>query len=360
MRSIINIVKISLLSLLVAACNKETEKQEQTSDLPSFTTFALKTDTLNYNLTLPGDLNPYDQVTLYAKVEGFISELLVDRGDEVEKGQVLAKIDAPEMEQQYLAAKSNEREVLERLNYSAENYQSLKNAAKTDGAVSTMELEQAKSKFVGDSAALNAAKAEVLATKQLKDYRIITAPFKGVITRRMISPGALVGPGKKEALFHLSREDKLRLEVAVPDKHGSSLPLNSTASFQASNRPGEKFDVQLSRSSKSLDPKLRSLLVEFDVDNPDQKLSAGSYVDVDLNLNRSYPTFQVPQSSIIETRKNIFVARVTDNKVDLVPVITGISTAQNTEVFGDLEEDDQIIEKGNTTLKDGMEVNAEN
>lgn len=356
MKTILNILKLSLLSLLFVACNQTEKEEHKTSEKPMVETILLKSDTLKYELNLPGDLKPYDQVTLYAKVEGFIDEMSVDRGDKVEKGEVLARIDAPEIEQQYLAAKSRERELLQKLNFSSENYRSLKEAAETEGAVSSIELEQAKARFIGDSASLNAAKAEVAASKQLNAYRTIKAPFKGVITKRMISPGALVGPGQEESLFHLSREDKLRLEVAVPEKHGASIPLGSKSFFRVNNKPNERFPIKIARSSEVLDPELRSLMVEFDVDNPDFKLSSGSYAEVDLNLNRSYPTLQVPQSSLVKNRKDVFVAKVKDNKVELVPVITGVSTSEEIEVFGDLNRGDQIIEEGNTTLKDGMEV----
>lgn len=356
MKTLFTLFKFSVLSLLFVACTNVKKQQENTPDKPSFTVVNLKADTLDYDLNLPGELKPYDQVTLHAKVEGFIREILVDRGDEVQKGQVLAVIDAPEIEQQYLAAKSREREILERLNFSKQNYQSLKNASKTEGAVSSIELEQAKTKFVGDSAALNAAEAEVSAARQLSEYRTIVAPFNGIVTQRMVSPGALVGPGRNESLFHISREDQLRLEVAIPGKHGGSIPLGSKASFRVNDRPGERFLVTLSRSSKVLNPELRSLIVEYDVDNSNLKLNAGSYVEVDLNLHRSYPTFTVPQSSIIRTRKERFVARVVDGFVQLVPVTTGVIVHQNIEIFGDLNESDKIIKKANSAIRNGIEV----
>lgn len=356
MKNIVSLLKISLLSLLFVACSTGQKEEDTSISKPSFTVFNLKKDTLDYNLNLPGELKPYDQVTLHAKVEGFISEIKVDRGDEVEKGQVLAVIDAPEIEQQYLAAKSREREILERLNFSQQNFQSLKNASKTEGAVSSIELEQAKTKFVGDSAALSAAKAEVAAAKQLSGYRTITAPFKGIVSQRMVSPGALVGSGKSESLLHIAREDKLRLEVAIPGKHGSSIPLKSTAHFRLNNRPGEIFSAKLSRSSKVLNPELRALMVEFDVDNSEQNLNAGAYVEVDLNLHRSYPTFNVPQSSVIRSRKELYVARIVDERVQLVPITTGVSTSQAIEIFGDLKEGDQIIKKANSAIRDGNEV----
>src|SRR5699024_932671 len=139
MKKIKNMLVTSMMCLLVMACNTSEEKEETGPVKPAFTVFNLKADTLDYDLSLPGELKPYDQVELHAKISGFIAEIHVDRGDEVEKGQTLAFIEAPEIEQQYLATKSRERELLERFNFSSQNYRSLKNASQTEGAVSNIE-----------------------------------------------------------------------------------------------------------------------------------------------------------------------------------------------------------------------------
>jgi|SRR5690625_209336 len=353
---------ILLLSVLFQACSQaNAEKPDQSltqSDLPVYQTIRLKNDTLNYRLTLPGDLLPYEQVTLYAKIEGFVRELNVDRGDQVEKGQVLAVIEAPEVEQQFLSAKSKEREILEKLSFSSQNYKYLQKAASVDGAVSAIEVEQARSRFMADSAAWNAVKAEVSAAEHLSKYRTITAPFSGIVTERMVSAGALVG-GEKQALFNISREDKLRLTVAIPGKHANALQAGATADFSVNAYPGKLFPIVLSRSSKVLNQNLRSSIVEYDVENAQGLLNAGDYADVNINFTRNTGSLRVPANAIINSKTGKFVAKVNAGKTELIPVITGISYEGKIEVFGDLQEEDEIIARANSALKDGLEVRTE-
>lgn len=360
MKHYIKFISFVLISFLFFSCGNNSEDPKTKthgSARVAYQVTDVKQDTLHYELTLPGELKPYDEVTLYAKIEGFVKNLKVDRGDQVKKGDLLLVIDAPEIQQRLLAAQAKKREITEKLSFSAQNYKRMKEAAKVDGAISSIELEQAKAKFLGDSASLSAVKAEVAATAQLSGYREIRAPFDGVITNRMVSPGALVGSGK-EPLLQLSREDKLRLVVAVPSKHANALPLSTKASFTVNSDPGKEFPVSLSRSSKVLDPKLRSLMVEFDYDNLENELNAGSYAQVHLALERNEPSLKVPASSIINTKTNTYVAKVNSGIVQLVPVVTGITQGKSVEIFGNLNAGDQIILKANSTLKDGMRVEA--
>lgn len=359
MKSYIKFFGLILLSIIVTACSQasaeKADSSESENSKPTYKVTSLKADSLNYELNLPGDLLPYDQVTLYAKVEGFVRDINVDRGDKVEKGEVLAFIEAPEIAQKYLSAKSKEREILEKLSFSTQNYKYLEKASSVDGAVSNIEVEQARSRFMADSAALNAVKAEVSAAEHLAKYRTITAPFSGIITDRLISSGALVG-GERQALFKLSREDKLRLSVAIPGKHAKALQPGTKAEFSVNGYPGKRFSVELSRNSKVLNPELRSSMVEYDVDNSEDLLNAGDYADVNINLQRNSTSWQVPVSSIINTKTGTFVAKVISGKVQLTPITTGITYKRKIEIFGDLENQDQVITDAKSTLKNGLEI----
>lgn len=359
MKSYIKFFGLIVLSILFTACSQanaeKSDSSESENSKPVYEVTHLKSDTLKYELNLPGDLMPYDQVTLYAKVEGFVRDINVDRGDQVEKGEVLAFIEAPEIAQKYLSAKSKEREILEKLSFSAQNYKYLEKASSVDGAVSTIEVEQARSRFMADSAALSAVKAEVSAAEHLAKYRTITAPFSGIITDKLISSGALVG-GERQALFKLSREDKLRLSVAIPGKHANALQPRTKADFSVNGYPGKRFPVELSRNSKVLNQELRSSMVEYDVDNSEGLLNAGDYADVKVALRRNSSSWQVPIGSIINTKTSAFVAKVVSDKVQLIPVTTGITYNQKIEIFGELEDQDQVITSANSSLKDGMEI----
>src|SRR5690606_13592765 len=182
-------------------------------------------DTARYTLALPGQLHPFEEVKLYPKVSGFIRDLYVDRGSYVKKGQLLARLDAPEITQRYGAAAAKQREVMERLTYSRQSYERLLWASATPGAVAALELEQAKAKVMSDSAAYESLKAEMASASQLASYLEIRAPFQGVITSRTASPGALVG-ANDHPLFTLAQQDRLKLVVAIPEKHARALAEN--------------------------------------------------------------------------------------------------------------------------------------
>ena len=361
MKFYIKSISFSLLTLLLMACgNAENKAKKEDKPLkPTYQVTNVKSDTLKYKLSLPGELKPYEEVTLYAKIEGFVEKLNVDRGDLVKKGEILLNIEAPEIQQKLLAARAKQREIAEKLSFSAQNYQRMNRASEVEGAISSIELEQTKTRFMGDSAALSAVKAEVAAAAQLAGYRNIKSPFDGVITSRMVSPGALVGSGK-EPLLKLAREDKLRLVVAIPSKHADALSANTKASFTVNGAPGKKFPVSFSRSSRALDPELRSLMVEFDYDNSANILSAGAYAQVHLQLRRNQPTLKVPASSIITTPTQTLIAKVKSGKIQMIPITTGISKDGMIEIFGNLDSGDQVVLKGNSTLKNGMAIEAVN
>ncbi|MBC9794971.1 efflux RND transporter periplasmic adaptor subunit [Sinomicrobium weinanense] len=351
---------LAVFTVLAVSCN--TDKQDPVTkaspgkeNVISLSTIKAKKDTVSYTLSLPGELYPYESVTLYAKIEGFVDKLYVDRGSQVKKDQLLATLDAPEIAQHYLAARAKQREVFQKLNFSEANYRRMLDASRVEGAVSTLELEQANTRFLGDSAAHNAIQAEMEAAEELQNYTRVKAPFSGVITRRPVSPGTLVG-NTEEPLFDLARQNKLRLVVAIPEKHAQAIQDSVTAVFTVNSLKNRTFRAGFSRSSVALDPQLRSLMVEFDVDNPGQVLKAGSYARVQLNFRRSTPSVRVLQSSIIRTKSENYVARVIENKINLVPVDIGLGSGGWTEISGAIEAGDIIVKQGSTSLTEGMPV----
>ncbi len=359
MKNIIKVFSLFLLIGLWGACGEpasdEVKMASTAPATPKYAITTVKNDTLEYEINLPGNLKPYEQVVLYSKVEGFVTNLRVDRGDYVRKGQLLMKIDAPEIQQQVLAARAKLQELMEGFHFSKTNYQRIKEAASIEGVVSAVRLQEAKTQYMADSAALQYGKAQVQTASQLLAYTHITAPFNGVITDRYVSPGALVGSGTKP-LVQINREDKLRLTVSVPAQHARALNPETKATFTVNSFPGTEFQVQLSRSSHALDPELRSMKVEFDYDNAQGLLNGGDYASVNLKLKREQGTLQVPSTSIIRTQSDIYIAKVVDSRVELVPVVTGLTIDGNIEVFGNIQAGDTVILKGNSTLESGMEI----
>jgi membrane fusion protein, multidrug efflux system len=347
-----------VLGIVVAGCTLEGKPASENIEeevLITVKTATVRRAVASYTLNLPGELAPFEEVMLYPKVSGFVQQIFVDRGSRVIKGQLLARLDAPEITQQYAAAAAKQREVLERLQYSQQSYNRFLNASKSEGAVAAIELEQAKAELMTDSASYQSLKAEMGAAKQLAAYLEIRAPFAGVISGRTVSPGALVGANEKP-LFALAQQDDLRLTIAIPEKHAQALSDSTEIEYRISNYPNETFHAKISRSSGVLDKKLRSLMVEFDIKNKDRKLKGGEYIQAEVSLRRNTPSLWVPSTSIVNVPSGMFLLKVQRDTIRRVAVTQGIRKDSLTEVYGNLAADDLIVARGTEELREGTRV----
>ncbi|MGJ1420157.1 efflux RND transporter periplasmic adaptor subunit [Sphingobacterium spiritivorum] len=346
-----------LLVLLLSACSqKEQEKaqakQEHAKSM-NYKTAPVQVINPEYEISVPAELKPYEQVSVYAKVTGFVQRLYVDRGDRVRKGQLLAVLEAPEMQQQYLSDKSNEQKVYSDYLYAKQAYDRLITASKTTGAIADIELDRAKSAMESAKSAYDASKAGTAHSSQLQQYLRITAPFDGVITQRNISVGALAGAGSNIPLFMMAQSNKLRLTLSLPEKHASSVQQEMYATFTVSSQPGKTFEAGLSRTSGLLDQQDRSLTLEFDVNNPSDELQGGDYAQVKLKLKRKNPTNWVQTRSILNTQSGTYILTLNNDEVKRIAVHEGIRLDTLTEVFGNLDPEDKIIIKPSEEIKEG-------
>ncbi|MEC3880325.1 efflux RND transporter periplasmic adaptor subunit [Parapedobacter sp. 10938] len=341
----------------LASCSPQGEEkiQEQKAETQtvSYPTVPVQSLHPKYEIAVPAELKPYEQVSVYAKVTGFVKQLYVDRGDYVREGQLLAVLEAPEMEQRYLSDKSNEQKVHSDYLYAKQAFERLLDASKTTGAVADIELERAKSAMESAQSAYEASKAGTAHSSQLTQYLRITAPFEGVVAQRNVSVGALAGTGSPTPLFMMVQSDKLRLTLSLPEKHASSVYEGMPATFTVSSQPGKTFDATLSRSSGLLDQQDRSLTLEFDVSNPSGELQGGDYAQVKLKLKRKRPSTWVANKSVLHTQSGTYVLTLNDNEIKRIPVNEGIRLDTLTEVFGNLSPADNIIIKPSEEIKEG-------
>lgn len=346
-----------LLVLLLSACSqKEQEKTQAKKEYAksmNYKTAPVQVINPEYEISVPAELKPYEQVSVYAKVTGFVQRLYVDRGDRVRKGQLLAVLEAPEMQQQYLSDKSNEQKVYSDYLYAKQAYDRLITASKTTGAIADIELDRAKSAMESAKSTYDASKAGTAHSSQLQQYLRITAPFDGVITQRNISVGALAGAGSNIPLFMIAQSNKLRLTLSLPEKHASSVQQEMNATFTVSSQPGKTFDAGLSRTSGLLDQQDRSLTLEFDVNNPSHELQGGDYAQVKLKLKRKNPTNWVQTRSILNTQSGTYILTLNNDEVKRIAVHEGIRLDTLTEVFGNLDPEDKIIIKPSEEIKEG-------
>ncbi|MBB1150305.1 MULTISPECIES: efflux RND transporter periplasmic adaptor subunit [unclassified Myroides] len=351
------ILSIVVLGSAVLATACKDQATVETTETKPKTTVDLSTSPIrelnpSYSITLPGEINPYEQVALHAKVSGFIKQLYVDRGDYVRKGQLLALLEAPEMNQRALSDRSIQDKAYSDYLLAKQVYDRLVEASKTTGAVAQIELDRAQSSMNSAKSAFESAKASTAQANQLQDYLRIVAPFDGIITQRNLSTGSLVGNAANQPIFEMAQNDKLRLTLSIPEKHAGSIPEAATATFSISSYPGEVFTAKLSRSSGVLNSKDRSLTLEFDIDNKDRKLQGGDYAQVKLNLQRKQPTLWVATKSILNTQSgNFVITKKTGDELARIPVELGVQMDSITEVFGSLQASDLVINKPSEDMK---------
>lgn len=344
--------------LLVGACGNEKPKVDQSKSKKVIAIQVINPilDQPAYSLELPGELKAFEEVVLYPKIKGFVENIMVDRGNKVNKGQLLATLEAPEISQQYLAAKSDENKFYEDYLYSRQSYDRLKKASAKSGAVAEIELDRARSKFRSDSAAFASVKAKTGVSAQLKQYLRIIAPFDGVVTDKKVSVGALVGEGSQTALFSIAQTRNLRLTVAIPEKHAQSINQETRVSFTVADHPGKVFQSKLSRKSGVLDQQSRSITAEFDINNSSGELGGGEYAQVKLSMRRPTPTVWLPVSSIVNAQSGTFILKVVNNIASRIPVSVGIRKGELQEVFGELKPEDQIVKTGSEELTEGSKI----
>lgn len=363
MNTTISIYKISKLTglavLLITfvSCSqkeqkakKDTKKTEKQINYP---TVAVQFINPEYEISVPAELKPYEQVAVFAKVSGFVKQLYVDRGDHVRKGQLLAVLEAPEMNQRYLSDKATEQKIYNDYLFAQQAYDRLKEASATAGAVAAIELDRAKSSVESAHATYEASKAGTTHTSQLQQYLRITAPFDGVITERNVSIGALAGTSSNQSLFMIAQGNKLRLTLSLPEKHAASVQHGVQANFTVSSQPGKTFETTLSRTSGLLNQQDRSLTLEFDVNNPSGELQGGDYAQVKLKLKRKAPSTWVPKKSILTTQTGTFILILDDQEIKRIPVKEGVHLDTLTEVFGQISVENQIILKPSEEIKEG-------
>ena len=360
----------------IASCSSASSEETHSTkkaEAPTIAVTEVKAMQPNKQVTLPGELKPWNRVSVYAKVKGFVRTVSVDRGTLVRKGQLLAQLDAPEVlselsqaKAQVLAQEAALTEHQSRFRASRLTYQRMLQTSKTEGAVSLNEIDQARARMQSDSAMVSvaggniqAAKSNLAAKKELSQYLTLTAPFDGVIIERNISPGALVGAGDTgKPLFILEDSHTLRLTVAIPETFANQLPNKSKVSFWVNAIPEKQFSAHLARSARSLVEENRAMMAEFDVNNASQELKAGMYAEVRLPIERSTQTLFVPTTAVVSSSEKVFVIRVNGKRAEWVPVQKGNTVDSLVEVFGNLRVGEPIVRAASEEVRDGQTLNV--
>jgi membrane fusion protein (multidrug efflux system) len=356
----------AMACFLVIALNSCAKNEAATSKNPSspnsktYSLYSVKEQALENVLRLPAQLSAYESVNIYPKVNGYIKRITVDIGSQVKEGQVLMEMEAPEVEQNNLAAHERFLKALASCSASKDGYYRLLEAAKTSGAVSPNDLEIAQSKMRSDSALCNSENANWKAMESLKDYLNVKAPFGGTITQRNIHPGALVTVGNKmdaAPMLELQQISKLRLQVKVPETFATQLAVNQKISFTVEALPGRTFTGIVNRQANSLDERYRSESVEIDVVNSDKLFMPGMYAEVLLPITGHPNACIVPQSSVVTSTEKKYLVKVTNHMANIIDVRTGNENNGMIEVFGEIIPNDTVIVRAADDIKQNQFIN---
>ncbi len=306
-------------------------------------------------LALPGTLQGFVQSPISARSGGYLKRWTKDIGAEVKKGELLAELDTPEIDQQLtqaLAAREQAASSMELARSSMARWEALR---KKD-AVSQQELDERRSAFAQASANLAAADANVGRLRQVEGFKRIVAPFSGIITRRNVDVGDLIDPGAGRALFVLSQTDPLRVYVNVPQSYANLVKAGQQVIVTQSELRGRRFEGKVARTAGAIDATTRSMQVEVTLSNADHALLPGAFVQVALPIKPS-GALLVAADTLMFRRDGTLAAAVDQhNQVRLKKLRLGRNFGQTVEVLEGLQGDEQLILNPSDALAEGDQV----
>jgi RND family efflux transporter MFP subunit len=313
-------------------------------------------------IVLPGNTQAFSDSPIYARTSGYLKRWYFDIGAHVQKGQLLAEIETPEVDQQLLQARADLDTAQANLNIAKITASRWQDLVRT-GSVSQQETDQAVNNLSAVKAAAESSAANVRRLEQLQSFEKIYAPFDGIITARNTDIGALIDAGastQPRELFHMAAIRKLRLYVAVPEVYSRASRYGAPATLTLDEFPGQAFHGTLVRNANSIDIASRTLLVEVDVDNPTGQLLPGAYVFVHLKLPDATRSVTIPSNTLIFRKEGLQVGLVRNEKAELVPVKIGRDYGNSVEIVSGLQPTDKVIANPSDSLVAGMPVHLSN
>jgi RND family efflux transporter MFP subunit len=337
------------------ALAKETER----STVPTVAVVHPLAEKPDEDLVLPGSLQAYVESPIYARTSGYLVRWYKDIGSRVTKGELLAKIDTPEVDQELNQTRATRLQILAQMDLAKISSDRWENLRMTD-SVSAQEADQYASAYKQSQANLAAADANVRRLEQLEGFKDVYAPFSGVLTRRNVDPGALINAGAGAAgreLFDLARVDPLRVYTSVPQAYAPYIKVGAGATITLQEFPGQKFSAKVARTAESIDPVTRTLLTEVDVPNKDGRLYPGSFGEVHFKVGSDVNKVTVPVNTMLFRAEGPRLAVIgPDEKVQLRPINIGRDYGATLEILGGVSPEDQVVVNPADSLEDGQQV----
>ena len=299
-------------------------------------------------INLPGEVRPLYEVTLFAKVDGYLEKLTVDKGDSVKAGELIADIDVPELRANLVKYKAE-------LELAQAEFKQISEASAADS-------EAAKTRLAIASGKLAVAKGNVQYTESMLKYARVVAPFDGIITKRYVDPGAYIpvpnaaSTPEAAAIVNLTNFKTVRLQVAVPEIEATHVKIGQPIRWTADDFPGEHLDGTVTRAYWALDKPTKTMLTETQIANPGMKLQPGMLVNARIGIEKKSDALLLPAETLVKEKTNSFIYIFNDGKIKKAPVEVGFNDGTNVEIVSGVKPADLAIVPGQQTLRDGQLV----
>jgi RND family efflux transporter MFP subunit len=338
------------------------EKETAITSIPSVNVIYPVSSTLSSEVALPGNTQAFMDTPIYSRTNGYLKSWYFDIGAHVRKGQLMAQIETPEVDQQLQVAQADLKSAQANLDLANTTSARYQNLLKTN-SVSKQETDVAVSDASAKKAAVDASMANVRRLEQLQSFEKVYAPFDGIVTARNTDIGRLISAGQNttpQELFHMAAIGKIRVYVAVPEAYSSAIKDGGKAALTLDEYPGKVFEGTIARNSNAIDQATRTLNVEVDVDNPKGELLPGSYVFVHLKVPQHASSLMLPSNTLLFRSEGLRVGVVRNGRVQLVPVKISHDAGATVEIGSGLTIEDAVILDPSDSLASGQEVQIAN
>src|SRR6266849_6850089 len=338
--AILLVTGAAITFVLRLGARRSLAKETEVLAVPSVIVIKPKPEPPQEELVLPSSLQAYTESPIYARTNGYLAHWYKDIGSAVQKGQLLADIETPEIDQELMQARAARNQAEAQLSLAKTSSERWDTLRKMD-AVAQQETDERSSGYVQGQAALASATANVRRLQQLESFKHIYAPFSGVLIKRNTDIGALINAGNSgsnQELFVVAQIDPIRVYVDVPEIYAPSVRQGVSATIELPSFPGQHFAGTVARSADAIDPATRTLRTEIDVPNRDGKLFPGSYAQVHFGVNLTAVRLSVPVNTLLFRPEGPRAAVVgADGKIHLKSVTIGRDYGTEIEILGGLD-----------------------
>jgi RND family efflux transporter MFP subunit len=350
------------VALIVPRMHAQKRLQQTTQDLAlaSVTVAKPQMGEPSQEIVLPGNLFAYVDSPIYARTDGYLDKWYFDIGARVKKGQLLATIASPEVDQELEQAKAELATAVANAGYAKQQAQRYTDLL-AQNAVAKQDTENFETQAASTNTQVKSAQANVDRLEQMTGFEKVYAPFDGLITARDVDIGTLINAGAGSTggreMFHMDDEHIMRVYVNVPQVDAPSCAPGTEADLTLNEYAGKRFSGKVVRTSRAIDPASRTLLVEVDVPNPQGLLVPGAYTEVHFKVNVARPTLIIPVSTLMFREEGLRVVTVVDgNKAKLVPIRIGQDDGREVQVTEGLNPNDEVVQNPPDSIVDGETV----